>query len=50
VSSSLVDKTKHYIEKQEQHHKKMSFKEEYLIFLKEYEIDYDERYLWPDEF
>jgi REP element-mobilizing transposase RayT len=48
VSPSLHDKTKRYIENQEEHHKKMSFEEEYLIFLKEYGIDYDERYLWSD--
>lgn len=48
VSPSLHNKTKQYILNQEEHHKKMSFKEEYLLFLKEYEIDYDERYLWSD--
>ncbi|MEN8117353.1 MAG: transposase [Bacteroidota bacterium] len=46
VSPSLHDTTKRYIENQEQHHKKVSFKEEYLMFLKEYGIDYDEKYLW----
>lgn len=29
-----------------QHHQKISFKEEYISFLKKYNIDYDERYLW----
>lgn len=29
-------------------HKKMTFKEELIAFLKEYGIDYDERYLWSD--
>lgn len=48
VSPSLHDKTKHYIERQEEHHNKMTFKEEYLIFLKKYDIEYDERYLWND--
>lgn len=48
VSPSLHDKTKHYIEQQEIHHKKRSFEEEYLLFLKEYGIDYDERYLWSE--
>ena len=48
VSPSLHDKTKHYIEKQEEHHKKMTFKEEYLLFLKEYGIEYNEQYLWND--
>jgi Transposase and inactivated derivatives len=48
VSPSLHDKTKKYIENQEEHHKKMTFQEEYLMFLKEYGIEYDERYVWTD--
>jgi putative transposase len=35
-----------YIEGQEEHHKKTSFMEEYLKFLEEYEIPYDERYVF----
>ena len=30
----------------DEHHKKRSFKDEYLTFLKEYNINYDERYVW----
>jgi REP element-mobilizing transposase RayT len=48
VSPSLHDKTKRYIENQEEHHKKMTFQEEYLLFLKEYGIEYNEPYLWTD--
>lgn len=48
VSPSLHDKTKRYIENQEEHHKKMTFQEEYLMFLKEYGIEYNEQYLWID--
>jgi len=48
VSQSLHDKTKKYIEQQEEHHKKITFKEELIAFLKEYGIDYDEKYLWTD--
>ena len=48
VSSSIHDKTKRYIENQEAHHKKMTFKDEYLLFLKEYGINYNEQYLWTD--
>ena len=48
VSPSLLDKTKEYIARQEEHHKKMSFKDEYLLFLKEYGIEYNEQYLWTD--
>ena len=48
VSPSLHDKTKNYIAQQEEHHKKMSFKEEYVLFLKEYGIEYNEQYVWSD--
>jgi len=48
VSPSLYDKTKRYIESQEAHHKKSGFKEEYLQFLKEYQVDFDDQYLWTD--
>ncbi len=48
VSPSLYDKTKMYIKNQEEHHKELSFKEEYLLFLNEYGIEYDERFLWTD--
>ncbi len=43
--SNLVDVVK-YIEDQEEHHKRVSFQDEYRAFLKAYGIDYDERYVW----
>lgn len=48
VSQSLHDKTKQYIQNQEEHHKRMTFKEELILFLKEYGIEYNEDYLWTD--
>jgi REP element-mobilizing transposase RayT len=48
VSQSLHDRTKNYIQSQEEHHKKIGFKEEYILFLKEYGIEYNEQYLWND--
>lgn len=48
VSPSLYDRTKKYIANQEEHHKKATFKEELITFLKEYNIEYDEHYLWTD--
>lgn len=48
VSQSLHDKTKQYIQNQEEHHKQMTFKEELILFLKEYGIEYNEDYLWTD--
>ena len=41
-----IDKVVAYIENQHEHHRKKSFKEEYLAFLKKYKVDYDERYIW----
>jgi REP element-mobilizing transposase RayT len=35
-----------YIRNQEMHHAKTSFKEEYISFLKDYDISFDERYLF----
>lgn len=35
-----------YIENQEEHHRKKSFIEEYVEFLKAYDIPYDERYVF----
>jgi len=35
-----------YIKNQEEHHKKKSFKEEYLTFLKSYNIDFKEEYVF----
>ncbi len=46
VSKSEEEKVINYIRNQREHHRKHSFKEEYLDFLEEYEVDYDERYLW----
>ena len=46
VSVSLLDKTIQYIKNQDEHHRKMNFKEEFLALLKKHHIAYDERYLW----
>ena len=35
-----------YIANQHQHHSKKTFPDEYLAFLKKYNVDYDERYVW----
>jgi len=46
VSRSHVNDTIKYINNQKEHHKKMTFKEEYIAFLKKHNIEYDERYIW----
>ena len=47
VSSSKVDVVKHYIENQEEHHRRMTYQEEVEMFLKEYDVmDYQVEYYW----
>jgi REP element-mobilizing transposase RayT len=41
-----VDVVERYILNQEEHHRIRTFQEEYRRFLDEYEIEYDERYVW----
>ena len=48
VSQSVVDKTISYVNNQREHHKKISFHDEYLQFLRLYNIDYNERYVFSD--
>lgn len=48
VSQSVVDKTLAYVKGQKEHHQKHSFQDEYLQFLKLYNISYDERYVFTD--
>ena len=45
-SHSQIDNVANYVMKQKEHHKKLSFKEEYIDFLKKFEIDFDEKYLF----
>jgi REP element-mobilizing transposase RayT len=45
-TKSHVPRVIEYILNQEQHHRKTTFKEEYISFLERYEIEYDEKYLF----
>ena len=49
-SRSQIDTVSRYILNQKEHHKKISFKEEYIELLKKFEVEYDEKYLfkWVD--
>ena len=49
-SHSHISNVYNYILNQEQKHKKKTFREEYLEFLKNFEIEHDEKYLfeWYD--
>ena len=48
VSQSVLGTIKGYIENQEEHHKKVTYKEELIRLFEEFGIEYDENYLWTD--
>lgn len=45
-SHSQIENVYQYIENQEEHHTKKTFKKEYLEFLKKFEIEYNDKYLF----
>lgn len=49
-SRSHIDRVVKYILNQPEHHKKQSFKEEYLLLLDKFGVEYDPKYLfeWYD--
>lgn len=46
VNPKQIDVVKEYIANQREHHQEKTFKEEFLAFLHQYDIEYDERYVW----
>jgi putative transposase len=46
VSRSNVEHVKQYIANQKEHHRTMTFQEEFIAFLKKHGVEYDERYIW----
>lgn len=46
IGQSGYEDLRKYIQRQKDHHKKISFQDEYIAFLKKYQILYDEKYLW----
>jgi REP element-mobilizing transposase RayT len=46
VSQSNVEAVRTYIRNQRQHHEKQSFQDEVREWLRRYEIEWDERYVW----
>ena len=46
VNPTEIEVVKNYIQNQEEHHKVKSFQDEYRAFLKKYEVDYNEDYVW----
>jgi len=50
-SHSALDNVIAYINNQKEHHRKKTFKEEYVDFLKKFQVDYKDEYLfnWIDD-
>jgi putative transposase len=46
VSESNIEQVKHYIANQEEHHRRMSFQEEFRLLCERHGIQIDERYVW----
>jgi len=47
-SKSHVQKIINYVNNQEKHHAKQTFRDEYIEFLKKFDIEYDERYIFKE--
>jgi len=48
VSVSQLERVEAYIEKQEEHHRKKTFKQEFEVILRKHRIEFDDKYLWPE--
>ena len=46
VSQSNLEAVKHYIATQEEHHRKLDFKDELRALLRKHQIEWDEHYVW----
>ena len=46
VNPSELDVVIRYIENQHEHHQNRTFQDEYRGFLKKYNVEYDEKYVW----
>jgi putative transposase len=46
IGQSQVPTVRRYITRQKEHHRRVSFQDEYRKFLNVYGVEYDERYVW----
>ena len=46
IGFSQVGTVRNYLAGQEEHHRKVSFQDEFREFLKRYAVEFDERYVW----
>ena len=46
VDKSTIEQVRHYIARQEEHHRARTFQDEFRDLLRDHEIEWDERYIW----
>ena len=46
IGFSQIESVRECIAGQEEHHRKVSFQDEFQQLLRRYEVDFDERYVW----
>ena len=46
IGKSTLETVRAYIQNQEEHHKKISFEDEFRLFLKKYGVTFNEQYVW----
>jgi hypothetical protein len=46
IGESQADPVIRYIQTQEEHHRKVTFQEEFRMFLERYKVKFDEKYMW----
>lgn len=46
VNSSNVPDVRHYIQNQKEHHRTMTFQDEFRLLLTRHGVEFDERYVW----
>jgi putative transposase len=46
IAESTLESAVDYVSKQDEHHKRITFQEEYRAFLERHHVNFDERYVW----
>ena len=46
VAESTLESVIEYVTKQDEHHRRLTFQEEYRAFLHRHHVNFDERYVW----
>lgn len=46
IGCSQMESVIDYIDRQKEHHEKLTFQEEYKLVLQKYNIEYEEKYVW----